>query len=51
MTALTIDTLKKICEKLPGDYTVKIVTSRDNYIYLTDKIEVDISNEVLILKE
>lgn len=51
MTYLTIDKLKKICDKLPGDYTVKVVTSRDKHIYPGEIIEVDLSNGTLILKE
>ena len=51
MTHLTIETLKQICEKLPSDYTIKVVTSKDKHIYLNDIIEVDITNGTLILKE
>lgn len=51
MSQLTIKTLKKICEKLPEDYFVIIENSNLDKIYLSDNIEVDISNETLILKE
>ena len=51
MTHLTIKTLLKICEKLPEDYTVVFETTKFDKKYLCDKIEVDISNETLILKE
>lgn len=51
MTDMTIETLKQICEKLPPEYKVKVVTLRDKTIPLSDTIEVDISNGTLILKE
>ena len=51
MAALTIDTLKEICERVPGEYTIRFVTSKGEIKYLTDKIEVDITNSNLILKE
>ena len=51
MTSLTIETLQKICEKLPSDYKVKVVTSTDKHLYVSDIIEVDITNGTLILKE
>ena len=51
MSSLTVGTLKKICDKIPDDYEIKVVTIKDKYIYLKDVIEVDISNNTLILKE
>ena len=51
MTTLTVDTLKKICDKVPGEYTVRVVTSKGDVVILKDIIEVDISSDNLILKE
>lgn len=51
MSQLTIKTLKKICEKLPEDYLVSFENTNFDKKNLSDKIEVDISNETLILKE
>lgn len=51
MSQLTIKTLKQICEKIPEDYFVTFEKSEFDKKYLSDKIEVDISNETLILKE
>ena len=51
MTNLTIETLKKICEKLPSDYNVKMVTLNGKQIQLSDTIEVNIADGILILKE
>lgn len=51
MSALTIEDLKKICEKLPGDYTVEVLTSNSKIIIPGNIIEVDLSNSKLILKE
>ena len=51
MTSLNIDTLKMICENIPGAYTVRVKTSKGDIVTLSDKIEVDISNGNLILKE
>ena len=51
MTALNIETLKQICDKLPGSYTVQVQTSNGDIINITDIIEVDLSNDTLILKE
>lgn len=51
MSALTIEDLKKICEKLPSEYTVKILTSKDKIIVPGNTIEVDLSKGILILKE
>ena len=50
MTDLTTGTLAKICEKLPDDYTIKVVY-KDTHIFLKDTIEVDISSGTLILKD
>ena len=51
MAAITIGTLMKICEKLPSDYEVKILTSNGKTIIPGNTIEVDITNQKLILKE
>lgn len=51
MTALNIETLKRICNKLPDAYQVKVETSNGDIIHLGDTIEIDISNGNLILKE
>ena len=51
MSSLTVGTLKKICDKIPDDYEIKVVTIKDKHVYLKDHIEVDISNSMLILKE
>lgn len=51
MTALNIETLKQICDKLPGSYTVRVQTSNGDIINITDIIEVDLSSDTLILKE
>ena len=51
MTVLTIATLMKICEKLPPEYEVKIITANGKIIVPGNTIEVDITNQKLILKE
>ena len=51
MTQLTIGILKQICEKLPSDYNVKIVTRNDKQIPISDTIEVNIADGILVLKE
>ena len=48
---LTIDKLQKVCERLPGDFKIVVVTSKGKTVYLNDIIEVDLSNNTLILKE
>jgi hypothetical protein len=51
MTALTIATLKEICNKVPDDYEVRFIADDGSIIYIKDKIEIDITNSLLILKD
>ena len=51
MSKLTIETLMRICEKLPSDYKVKLVTRNDKQIPISDTIEINIADGILILKE
>ena len=51
MSKLTIETLMRICEKLPSDYNVKIRTVNDKDIQLSDTIEINLTNKTLILQE
>lgn len=51
MAALTIETLQKICDKIPSEYTIKVETSNGTLIEIADNIEVDISKGTLILKQ
>ena len=51
MAALTIETLQKICDKIPSEYTIKVETSNGTLIEVADNIEVDISKGTLILKQ
>lgn len=50
MTSLTIGTLKEICDRLPDDYVVAL-KNKHTTIHLKDNIEIDISQELLILKD
>lgn len=50
MTSLTIGTLKEICDRLPDEYEVAFKNA-DTTIYFKDKIEINISNSLLILKD
>ena len=50
MASLDIKTLKQICDKLPDSYVIQVETSKGDIINLKEVIEVDISNDTLILK-
>ena len=50
MTTLTIGTLKKLIEHIPEDYTVEYKNNNDSLCPLSDRVEIDISNNQLILK-
>ena len=50
MTALSIEVLKKIVEKIPEDYTVEFDDGKNNFS-LDDKVEIDVSLKKLILKK
>ena len=50
MTALTIEVLKKIVDKLPEDYTVEF-DNGENIDPIGDKLEIDVSMKKLILKK
>ena len=47
---LTVEDLKKFIDSLPGDYDIEYVDQEGNLHPISDKIEVDLSNEKLILK-
>ena len=48
MTTLTINTLKKLIEHMPEDYTVEY--KKDILSPLSDVVEIDVTNNRLILK-
>ena len=51
MAGLTIENLKKICDRLPQEYEVIVMTPNGEIRKITNTIEVDISNGRLMLKE
>lgn len=50
MTTLTINTLKKLIEHMPEDYTVEYKNKKDILLPLSDVVEIDVTNNRLILK-
>lgn len=49
MTAMTIEVLKKIIERIPDNYTVEFDNGKTSSP-IDDRIEIDVSLEKLILK-
>ena len=50
MSELTIDVLKKIIEHIPSNYTVEFGNDNDT-VKISDKVEIDVGSEKLILKK
>ena len=48
MSELDIETLKKIIENIPGDFTVEFENGKNNYL-ISDKFAVDISQKKVTL--
>ena len=44
MSELNIETLKKIIENIPGDFTVEFVNGKNNY-FISDKFMVDLTEK------
>jgi len=51
MAELTIQTLKQICDKLPEDYTVTFETPKNTTYPISDRFEIDVEYQRLILKK
>lgn len=51
MTTLTIETLKELIEHLPNDYSVEYKNDNDIISPLGDVVEIDVSNQRIILKK
>ena len=50
MSQLTLKQLIEFSNNLPGEYTIEYVDHKGISHTITDKLEVDLSNEKLILK-
>ena len=48
---MTIETLRKISDKIPGEYDVIFETPKNTVYDVGDKIEVDLEHQRLILKK
>ena len=50
MAGLNVEVLCKIIENLPEDFTVEYMSNDGIVHYVSDKVEVDISQKKLVLK-
>ena len=50
MSELTIEVLKKIIEHMPENYTVEF-SNGDDTVKISDKLEIDVGLEKIILKK
>ena len=50
MSTLTIETLEKIIENMPRDYTVEFKKEENIISPISDTVEFDVTNNRLILK-